>query len=98
MTSCSAARPDLAGTTIDLTNLGTAGFVIQGDTAGDKAGWGVASAGDVNGDGITDLIVGAPNGDDSDLNAGEAYVIFGSTSVPRRRDHRPDRSRQRRVA
>ena len=46
---------------IDLTTLSAAqGFIIQGDAAGDQAGFSVSSAGDVNGDGFDDLIVGAP--------------------------------------
>jgi Ca2+-binding RTX toxin-like protein len=53
------------------------GFIIQGDAAGDSAGFSVSSAGDVNGDGIDDVIVGAPDGDDGGSLAGEAYVIFG---------------------
>ncbi|MFM8745887.1 MAG: beta strand repeat-containing protein [Aestuariivirga sp.] len=66
---------------IDLTTLTPAqGFIIQGDTAGDNAGWSVSSAGDVNGDGYDDLIVGARTGDDGGTNAGEAYVVFGSGS------------------
>ena len=43
-------------------------------TADDRAGGSVSSAGDVNGDGFDDLIVGAPFGDDGGLDAGEAYV------------------------
>jgi hypothetical protein len=35
------------------------GFVIHGETAGDFSGFSVSSAGDVNGDGLDDLIVGA---------------------------------------
>ncbi len=66
---------------IDLTSLGVGdGFVIQGDAAGDEAGWSVSSAGDVNGDGFDDLIVGAPFGDDGGVDAGEAYVIFGKAT------------------
>jgi len=66
---------------IDLTSLsGTEGFVIQGDAAGDQTGWSVSSAGDVNGDGFDDLIVGARFGDDGGSNAGEAYVVFGTAS------------------
>ncbi|CAN7250637.1 hypothetical protein [Aminobacter aminovorans] len=66
---------------IDLTTLTAAqGFVIQGDAAGDYAGWSVSSAGDVNGDGFDDLIVGARYGDDGGSSAGEAYVVFGSSS------------------
>src|SRR5687768_1386321 len=63
---------------IDLTTLGAdAGFIIQGDDAGDWAGYAVASAGDVNGDGFDDIMVGAMKGDDGGPNAGEAYVVFG---------------------
>ncbi|MCP4384113.1 MAG: hypothetical protein GY798_22335, partial [Hyphomicrobiales bacterium] len=70
---------------IDLTALSAAeGFIIQGDEgfdrAGDEAGSSVSSAGDVNGDGFDDLIVGAPDGDDGGGSAGEAYVVFGSGS------------------
>ena len=66
--------------TINLTGLAPAdGFIIQGDDAGDRAGWSVSSAGDVNGDGYDDLIVGAPYGDDGGTNAGAAYVIFGKS-------------------
>ncbi len=67
--------------TIDLTGLTSAqGFIIQGDAANDRAGYGVSSAGDVNGDGFDDLIVGAAGGDDGGTDAGEAYVVFGKAS------------------
>lgn len=64
--------------TIDVAKMvaGT-GFVIQGDAAGDAAGYQVHSAGDINGDGYDDLIIGAPFGDDGGEAAGEAYVLFG---------------------
>jgi Ca2+-binding RTX toxin-like protein len=66
---------------IDLTFLTPSqGFIIQGDATGDYAGRSVSSAGDINGDGYDDLIVGAPNGDDGGRYAGEAYVVFGSAS------------------
>lgn len=64
--------------TINLANFGAAdGFVVGGDETGDFAGFSVAGAGDLNGDGIADLVVGALYGDDGGSNAGEAYVIFG---------------------
>ena len=56
------------------------GFIIQGDAANDHAGFSVSAAGDVNGDGFDDLIVGARLGDDGGTNAGEAYVVFGKAS------------------
>lgn len=66
----------------DLTTLnGTNGFRIDGINAGDQTGWSVA-AGDVNGDGIADVIMGANNADPGALgNAGSVFVLFGSQSA-----------------
>lgn len=68
-------------TTVDLNNLGTGGFRIDGIVAGDSSGNSVSGAGDVNGDGLSDLIIGAfraaPNGD---TYAGESYVVFGKSN------------------
>jgi hypothetical protein len=68
--------------TIDLNDvaLGTGGFRISGEVGGDLVGISVSSAGDVNGDGIDDLIVGARGNDAGGTNAGAAYVIFGTAS------------------
>ena len=63
-------------TTLD----GADGFQINGITAGDMAGRGVSNAGDVNGDGVDDLLIGAPQGDGAGPNSGEAYVLFGQTT------------------
>ena len=69
---------------IDLTFLTNAqGFIIQGDAAGDNAGYSLSSAGDVNNDGYDDLIVGALEGDNGGYNSGEAYVIYGGTTATR---------------
>ena len=64
---------------IDLDDVaaGTGGFKIQGEAAGDRAGNSVSSAGDVNGDGFDDLIVGAYRNDSGGSSAGAAYVVFG---------------------
>jgi hypothetical protein len=44
----------------------------------DYSGRSVSSAGDVNGDGLDDLIVGAYQADSSNKsNAGKSYVVFG---------------------
>jgi len=70
--------------TIDLANLGSAGITIFGADANDKSGT-VSSAGDVNGDGFDDLVIGsslAGSVGNARLYAGEAYLIFGSASLP----------------
>jgi hypothetical protein len=66
--------------TMELSALdGANGFQIDGKTANDDCGISVASAGDFNGDGFGDVIVGAPGADpNGDRNAGEAYVVFGT--------------------
>ena len=74
------------GATIDLASIaaGTGGFVLQGESAYDRSGQSVASAGDINGDGFDDLIVGAPYADgpvDGRSGAGDSYVIFGSATI-----------------
>ena len=70
------------GASFNLSSLnGSNGFVINGIASGDDAGQAVSGAGDINGDGIADLIIGAdqasPNGN---KDAGQSYVIFGVRS------------------
>ena len=65
---------------IDLSSLdGSNGFKLSGVAAGDCSGSSVASAGDVNGDGFADLIVGAPRRP-ARLDSGASYVVFGKAS------------------
>ncbi len=54
-------------------------YIFNGEAAGDRFGVSVASAGDVNGDGFDDLIVGAPINDAGGTSAGRAYVFSGQT-------------------
>lgn len=57
--------------------LGAAGFVLNGVAAGDNSGFPVSRAGDINGDGLDDLIIGAYHADPHGVNSGAAYVVFG---------------------
>ncbi len=72
-----------AGGSLNLSALnGTNGFVLIGIDAGDYSGRSVSSAGDVNGDGVGDLIIGAPYASpNGQAYAGESYVVFGGPSV-----------------
>ena len=67
---------------VDLSALdGSNGFILNGIEALDNAGFSASSAGDLNGDGIDDFIIGATGGDpDNNNNAGESYVIFGTST------------------
>src|SRR4029453_5237502 len=66
---------------VDLSSLdGSTGFKLSGVAAFDFTGTSVASAGDVNGDGFADLIVGAPQADPHGIYSGASYVVFGQAS------------------
>jgi Ca2+-binding RTX toxin-like protein len=70
------------GAGLNLSTLnGSNGFAINGIAAGDLSGYSVSSAGDVNGDGIDDLIIGTPYASLNGISrAGQSYVVFGSNS------------------
>ncbi len=69
-----AGGSSLSGT-IDLSDVGTtiAGAVLSGVDVTDEAGRVVSSAGDVNGDGVGDLLIGSSIG---------SYLIYGDSSTP----------------
>ena len=60
---------------------GSNGFIINGANRGDRSGRSVSNAGDINGDGITDLIIGAPAADPNGSASGISYVVFGGADV-----------------
>ena len=66
-----AALSDKSASAADHKNFG--------DTSGDHFGWAVFRAGDVDGNGWDDVIVGAPDNDEGGNNAGKAYVF---TTIP----------------
>ncbi len=53
---------------------------VQSNQAGVWLGRSVSSAGDVNGDGFSDVIVGAPSFDNPEINEGRAFVYHGSAT------------------
>ena len=58
------------------TDLSEANASFWGEYAGDAIGL-CAGAGDVNGDGYDDFLIGAPHCSEVSLDAGQAYLIFG---------------------
>ena len=66
------------GSTSNLS-LGDADYTFAGEGSEDDAGHFVAGAGDVDGDGKDDLLVGAPFNDDGGSGAGRAYLVLGKS-------------------
>jgi hypothetical protein len=61
-------------------------LILQGEADNDQFGSSIAAAGDVNGDGFDDLIIGAFNNDQAGANAGKAYIYYGAEEM----DNIPD--------
>jgi uncharacterized repeat protein (TIGR01451 family) len=62
------------------TGPGTAHTTIESNQAGANLGISVSGAGDVNGDGWADIIVGAPSFDSGEIDEGAAFVFLGSST------------------
>ena len=73
------APPSQFPSVIQLSSLnGKNGFKLDGENNGDSSGSSVSSAGDINGDGYGDLLIGAPYHAN---RIGRAYVVFGGPNV-----------------
>ena len=62
--------------TASSVSAADADLVLYGESSGDWAGWSVA-AGDLNDDGYSDVVVGAPLNDRNDRGSGAIYVLYG---------------------
>ena len=61
------------------TGLGaTSSWMVEGDQDGAGLGYSVSSAGDCDGDGFDDVLVGAPTYDDGETDEGAAFLYLGS--------------------
>jgi hypothetical protein len=56
-----------------------ANVIINGSSQNDRMGWDLSGAGDVNNDGVGDVIIGAPG---NNSNTGAAYIFYGNDSMP----------------
>lgn len=61
-------------------SLGFADAIYRGESSSDRAGYAVSSAGDVNGDGWDDVLMGAYYNGTGGVGAGAAYLFYGGAT------------------
>ena len=83
MSTSAMAQAQGFSASISLSDLdGSNGFVINGINEFDLSGDSVSSVGDINGDGVDDVIIGASSVNLNGVNSvGASYVVFGGRGV-----------------
>ena len=79
-----ATYPGAIGAGMVRVYSGATGALLRehrGDSAGDHFGWSVGDAGDVDGDGVRDLVAGAVDDDNGGVSSGTARVHSGATGA-----------------
>ncbi|MFH1466700.1 MAG: MopE-related protein [Pseudomonadota bacterium] len=66
---------------VSVTAAGSATAAFSAEAAGDQAGASVSLAGDLDGDGMADILIGAAYNDAADTNAGSAYILLGDAAL-----------------
>ncbi len=79
--SSAGALAILSGWPSGSVDLADADATVLGDAAGDLFGTGIAALPDLDGDGLDDLIAGAPANDDVALASGAAYIFSGRSDL-----------------
>lgn len=74
-------KKDTTAVELSAIEAGTGGFAINGVNAGDQAGNKAVFTGDVNGDGIDDILLSSEYDDTNGADAGAAYVVFGKSDT-----------------
>jgi len=85
LVSVSAAAAPIYSHPLNAADVGGAvpGVKILGADAGERAGYSVAGAGDINGDGYPEVLVGAGSADpEGRTDAGRVYLVFGNALAP----------------
>src|SRR5690606_21029512 len=70
-------RSDGSAPSLQDVSQGIGGFALDGQAGGDQSGSSVSGGGDLNGDGLSDIVIGASRADPNRSSSGRSYVVLG---------------------